>query len=311
MEIFAWVSIILISLILLSLIYYLVVGYTVFKFSLARKNLSARILRKNTAKLLKQYDIDLCWWDKQTFKEVKTKSFDNLLLVGHYLENNSNKTVILVHGYGANYKEMQQYAEFFSQKNFNVLAVENRAHGKSEGKCIGMGWLDRKDILAWIDYLNSIKNTQILLFGLSMGAATVCFTVGEQLPTNVVGAISDCAFDNVERQFLHILKKYTIIKKFLLKHLRSYTKRLHDFNIKEADAVKAVKKTKIPILFIHGLDDKFVPPENLTNLFNSTPENLRDKLLVEGAAHAMSYPVGQLIYEKKINSFIKKFHLFY
>lgn len=296
--------------VLVALIYYLVVGAIIFKFALGRKKLSKRLSKKNMQKLIVDYKIDLCWWDKLKFETVEIKSFDNLKLVGHYYNAESKKTVILVHGYSANWKEMQQYAKFFYQKDFNILAVENRAHGESEGSCIGMGYLDRKDILSWIDFLNKTNSSRILLFGLSMGGSAVCFTSGESLPNNVVGIISDCAFDNVERQFKHILKKFSFLRRVLLKHLKSYAKRLYDFDIAQADVNKAVKKTKVPILYIHGLADDYVPAENLTNLYNSTSENLRDKFFVEGAGHAMSYPVAGLEYERKLESFFKKFHLF-
>ena len=310
MEIIAWVIIGIIGLIILGLVYYLLVGSIFFHYSLGRKDVSKRVKKKNLQKVIERYQIDLCWWDDKPFEKVKIQSFDGLTLTAHYLDQNSDKTVILVHGYGAIYKEMQPYAKFFFQKNFNILCVENRGHGESEGSCVGMGYLDRKDILGWIDFLNQKSKTKIVLFGISMGASAVCATAGENLPSNVVGIIADSPFDNVQRQLLHVLKKAGIFKKMILNHISAYTKRLHKYDIKEADIIKCVKKTKIPILYIHGKIDAFVPSENSQNLYNATPERLRDICFVEGADHVMSYVTLGVEYERKINNFFRKFKIF-
>ena len=132
----------------------------------SKKTLNARLFKKNLDQMIKEHKIDLCWWDKVDFEKVKIKSFDNLTLVGHYCNLNSLKTVIIVHGFGGSYRETQPYCKLFYEKNFNILAVDNRAHGESEGNCVGFGWLDRKDIISWINYLNEkTPNNKIVLLG--------------------------------------------------------------------------------------------------------------------------------------------------
>lgn len=306
MKIFAWIILGIIILIIFGLLYYLLVGELLYRIVFSRRSLSSRVLRKNIDKKLKEYKIDLCWWDKHKFTKFSTVSFDQLKLVAHYYDANSNKTAIIVHGFGENYREMQQYCNFFFEKNFNMLVVDNRTHGESQGNSIGFGWMDRLDIISWINFLNEkTPNKKILLFGVSMGGAAVCCAAGEKLPENVVAVISDCAYDNVDRQITYIMRKIKLIRKPLKKHLYSFAKRVHGFDIMEADVIKQVKNTKIPILYIHGKDDDFVPVENVYNLFNSTPENLRDKFIVDEAKHALSYPVAGVFYEKKINDFLK------
>ena len=310
MKIVAWILIGIISLILLGLIYYLVAGSIIFHISLGRKTLKKRVKKSNLKDNLEKYRIDLCWWDNIPFKKVSILSFDNLKLVGHFLNLKNENTVILVHGYSANYKEMQQYAKFFYQKNFNILCVENRAHGESEGDCVGMGYLDRKDLLKWIDFVNKECQSKIVVLGISMGASAVCCLSGEKLPNNVVGLISDSAFDSAEKEIKYILRKAGIFKNIIYKHLRSYTKRLYDFDLNEANMLKFVEKTQVPILYFHGKQDKYVLPENTVNLYNATKESLRDLMLVEEADHVMSYPVLGNLYERKINSFFRKYHIF-
>ena len=309
MRVLGWVLLSVCLVILLIFLYYLIVGSIIFHFSLGRKTLKKRVRKNNLSKNLEKYNIDLCWWDKVEFKKVTIKSFDNLTLVGHYYDAQSNKTVCLVHGYSANYKEMQQYAKYFYQKGYNLLCVENRAHGESEGDVVGMGYLDRKDLLAWLDFLGN--ENDVVFLGLSMGASAVCCLSGEKLPMCVKGIISDSAFDNAERELSFVLRKFGFLRKIILKHLKSYAKRLHIFDLGEADMLRFVKNAKVPILYIHGKNDTYVPYQNSQNLYNATPENLRNLVLVDGAEHAMCYPILGVDYERKITNFFRKYHIFY
>lgn len=284
---------------------YLLVGAIIFKIFFSRKSVYSRVMRKDIERRIKENKIDLCWWEKVKLEKVQVTSFDGLKLVGHYLNEDSSKTVIIFHGFGGSYLEMQPYCQFFSEKNFNVLAVDARAHGESEGNCVGFGWLDRLDVLEWVKFVNQkTPNSKILLFGLSMGGATVCMASGEKGLKNVVGIISDCAYDNANRQIDFLLQTRKHLKIFK-KHLYSYAKRLYGLDLIEADATKQVKKTEVPILYIHGGADDFVPPDNMRNLYNSTPQNKRDFFVIDEAGHGLAYAVGGVLYEKKVMDFLK------
>ena len=303
MKVLAWITLAIIGVVFLALLYYLIIGVVLFNAVFSKKSLSMRILRKDIDKALKDYKIDLCWWDKVKFKKVTTKSFDNLKLTARYFDSNSDNTVIVVHGFGQDYREMQPYCKFFHDKNFNVLVLDNRGHGESEGK-IGFAWLDRKDIVEWINFLlKKDADQNILLFGLSMGGSAVCAAAGEKLPPNVKAIISDCAFSNADKQINHILRNKKLLSKLFKSHLYSFAKRVHDFDIKQIDIAKAVKNSQLPMLFIHGKADNFVPFENMYDLYNSAQN--KDKFEVEDAAHAMSYSVTGVLYEKKISDFLK------
>lgn len=308
MKIFAWIVLAIIILIMLALVYYLLVGAVIFKFTFAKRGKNSRAYKKNIDKQIKDFGVDLCWWEKLKIETITIENREKMKLVGHFFDNNSDKTIIVVHGYGGTYLEMQPYCQFFKAKNFNVLAVDNRAHGESEGRCLGFGWYDRLDILDWIEYINQKNSNQkIVLFGVSMGATAVCCACGENLPSNVVCAISDCAFANGGKQIKQVVSKNFKIGKPFIKHFTSYLKRIYAFDMTQVDAVKQVKDTKIPILFIHGKDDDFVPVQNLYDLYNATPEGLRDKLVVDDAGHCQSYMVAGVMYERKLNNFFAKY----
>lgn len=307
MKVFAWIVLAFVVILIFAMLYYLVVGQIIFKFSFAKKRKNSRAYKKNIDKQLKSFGVDLCWWDKQKIEVVSIENREKMKLVGRFLDNNSNKTVICVHGYGGTYLEMQPYCEFFKTKNFNVLAVDNRAHGDSEGKCIGFGWYDRFDILDWIDFLNKkIPDHQIVLLGVSMGGTAVCCACGEELPPNVVCAVSDCAFANGKKQLEKVFPKIFGLEKIFIKHLSSFLKRIHGFEISKVDALKQVRNTKIPILYVHGQEDKFVPMQNLIDLYAATPEGMKDKFLVEGAGHGESFAVAGVMYERKLNGFFSR-----
>ncbi len=306
MKIFAFVVLGIVIAGIFALAIYLILGAVLFKIAFSRKSVTARILRKDTEKRLKEYKIDLCWWEKVDFKKVTIESFDGLKLAGFYFDNKSDKTAVVVHGFGQSHKEMQPYCKMFCERNFNVLAIDNRTHGESEGNVITYGWLERLDLVSWCAHLaEENPNVKIVLFGLSMGGSAVCLASAEKTLKNVVGIVSDCAFDNASREFDHIMKLKHIKSKILKKILISYTKRLYNFDLEQVDVVSQVKNTRLPILFIHGSQDDFVPTENVNNLFNSAPQGLREKYVVDGAAHAMSYATDGVIYEKKVFDFLK------
>lgn len=306
MRVIAYILLALIVLVIAFLMYYLLVGAILFKIGFARRSFVEKNLKKNIEKKLKAYNVDLCWWEKQKKIRYEIKSFDGFKLVGQFIEANSNRTVIVVHGFGGSHWQMQQYCKLFHDKNFNVLAIDNRAHGESEGNCVGFGFLEKNDVIAWVDFLTEkMPENKILLFGLSMGGTTVCCASGDKNLKNVEAVISDCGFDTANKEICHLLRKHKILLKLFKKHLYSYVKRLYDLDVNQIDATKYVKDTKVPILYIHGQEDNFVPVENLSNLYNSTPSNLRDKFVVEDADHVMAYPVAGVLYEKKISDFLR------
>ena len=192
MKVFAIVMLSIIALIVLCMALYLIAGAISFKLALSRKSMVKRVVNKTMSKTIANYKIDFCWWNKFDFEKLTISASDGNKLVGHFLKNSTDNLAIIVHGYGADYREMQQYAKFFVEKNYNILCVENRSHGESEGKFIGMGWSDRLDIVDWINKMLDVNpNFKIVLFGLSMGASAVCMASGEKLPSNVKGIISD------------------------------------------------------------------------------------------------------------------------
>ncbi len=312
MKIFAIIMISLLTLALVVLGVLILIGACSFGMSMSKRAIAKRIAKTATKINYENYKIDHSWWDKQPQETLTIISHDNITLRGHYIEkNNCNKLAILVHGYGGEYKDLNSFADMFLKRDFNVLAVECRAHGNSGGDMVGMGWLDRLDLKAWIEFMvEKNPSYKIVLFGQSMGASTVCMALGENLPNNVVCGISDCAFDNAYRQMYFVChRSLRIFSKPTLNIFNGYMKRTRGFDLKRADAISQLKKSKVPVLFIHGNVDDFVPVEMCYRLSEAIPESRRDMLIVEGAGHILCYATDTNAYIKKVDEFLKKYNM--
>lgn len=244
------------------------------------------------------------WWEGCGAKKVFIETDDKLKLCGYFVDNFSKQTVIVVHGYGECAKRMQRYCKFFYNNHFNVLAVDNRAHGESQGDCVGFAWKDSDDLLKWIEFVSSGYDTKIVLFGVSMGASAVCLLCGKDLPKNVVGAISDCAFSNGLKQ-IKFESKGRFFGKFCCKILVFYLKHAQNFDLSKIDIAGEVKKSKIPVLFIHGQKDDVVLVSNAFELYSALPKNLSSKWICDDSGHAETFELHPKDYEKHVLSFLK------
>ncbi len=187
-----------------------------------------------------------------------------------------------------------------------LLTPDLRAHGNSEGKYIGMGWLDRNDILKWIDLiLEENPQAKIVLHGVSMGAATAMMVSGENLPKNVVAVVEDCGYTSVYEVFASELKLRFNLPSFPIINCTSFISRLRaGYNFKEASSLDQIKKSRIPILFIHGTADNFIPVEMCNRLYDSTTCK-KEKLLIDQAGHTQSRFLQPVEYYDHVFNFIK------
>ena len=170
-----------------------------------------------------------------------------------------------------------------------------------------MGWKDRFDILKWIKKIcRDYRNCKIVLYGISMGAATVMMSSGEKLPNNVKICIEDCGYSSVFREFKLLLRTIKpCIADFILKASNLITKIRLGFYYEEASSIEQIKKSKIPTLFIHGSNDTFVDFKMLDEIY-STAKEPKKKLVIEGAGHANCSKINPEMYWKTVKTFIKE-----
>lgn len=219
----------------------------------------------------------------------------------------SKKVVICFHGYTSEgLNDYTTLAVFYLNNGYNLLIVDNRAHGRSEGEYIGFGCLDRHDAKLWIysmiDKLG--EDCKILLHGDSMGGATVLMTTGLELPSQVRAAVSDCAFTTAKEVFTHVLKKrYHLPPTPILQVAGKMVKKKAGYGLDECNARREVAKATIPILFFHGGADDFVPCYMVRELYNAC-RTKKKLVIVEGAGHVESCYKDPDLYEGAIKEFI-------
>ncbi len=316
MDWWIWLIAIIAALIVILCIIMYCVSVYFYKFT---------ILRKPTATLENNINANTDWTKHVPFieqcresmktkktKKVTIKSDDGLKLSATLIENEnkSNRFVICFHGYtsiGTN--DYGALSKFYYENGFNVLMPDARAHGESEGKYIGFGVLDRNDAKKWIEYVIECfgYDCQILLHGTSMGGATVLMASGLELPENVKGIISDCAFTSAFDVFSHILKRDYHLPRFpLMNFTEKLTKKYAGYGYNDVNTLDEVKKTKIPIFFIHGDKDDFVPTYMTEQNYKACNSD-KKILIVKGADHAESYYVDREAYENGLKEMIEKY----
>lgn len=251
------------------------------------------------------------WLHQQDFKELEIISKDHLKLHAKLLEASAptNKVLIAVHGYRSyNMRQFANYIKFYHDLGFHILLPNNRAHGNSEGKFIGFGWLDRLDCIAWIYKMKEYfhQDLQIVLHGISMGSATVLMASGEKLPRDVKCIISDCGFTSMIDELKYELQKKKYPSLLILPLAVIMSQFRAGYNFKDASTIKQVKKSQTPTLFIHGDQDDYVPTYMVYDLYKACPVE-KDLLIIEGAAHAESFIVNEKLCEKTITEFINKY----
>lgn len=189
----------------------------------------------------------------------------------------------------------------------NALVVDQRSHGQSEGRAITFGVKERKDALCWIDYANKRfgTDTKIILAGLSMGAATVLMTADLDLPDNVVGIFADCPYSAPADIIKKVCKTDMHLPATLLYPFVKLGARLFaGFDLEESCAVSAVKKSRIPILIIHGEGDFFVPCDMSRQIQAANPEKVT-LVTIPDAGHGLSYMVNPPKYEEAAIPFLQ------
>lgn len=222
---------------------------------------------------------------------------------------NRDKAVIISHGYKGNGETMSNYAKMFHELGFNVLLPDDRAHGKSAGKYINFGWLDRLDYQEWLKRMIKRLGQQvkIVLFGVSMGGATVEMMSGEDLPPQVKCIIADCGYSSIRKELTYLLKRQYHLPKYPIYPMVSTINRHRlGFYLGDVDSTEQLAKNKLPIFFIHGEKDVYVPSSMAWENYRAThaPKKI---WIVKNATHAESFWINPDEYRQHIVDFLKEY----
>ena len=256
------------------------------------------------------YSDSLKWFVKLKLRDTVIKNNKGEDVHGYIIENQnmSNKWAICVHGYMGAPSIQAPYAKYFYDTGYNVICPSLRAHGEDKNRYCSMGWHDKDIVIAWIDYLvKKYPDCEIVLHGVSMGAATVMLATGEKLPRNVKCAVADCGFASCKDQFMHVMKnnmKIPVFPFFKLGNMISVVR--GNFNFLKCEPVKAVAKSSTPTLFIHGTADVFDPYHVIDEVWDACSAE-KERLDVENAPHAVSLAYDPELYCSTMDKFIEKY----
>lgn len=243
-----------------------------------------------------------------TAEDVFINSFDGLKLHGRYYHVKDGVPLdIQFHGYNGN--AMRDFCggnKISRESGHNSLLIDQRAHGMSRGKTISFGINERKDCLSWVRYAVERfgEDTEIVLSGVSMGAATVLMASDLGLPKNVKAIVADCGYSSPKAIINKVMRDSGLPDKLMYPFVWLGAMVFGKFNLTESSAVSAVSESDVPILIIHGGADDFVPCYMAEEIYKACRSE-KKLLIVPGAGHGMSYLVDKDLYEKTVKDFIK------
>lgn len=245
--------------------------------------------------------------NERPYESVTITSHDGLTLHGRYYHVKDGAPLdIGFHGYKSFcIVDFSGGCNISFETGHNLLLVDQRAHGKSQGYTIAFGLKERHDLLKWLDYAIARfgQEIEIFLYGVSMGGATVLMASEMDLPKNVKAIIADCPYGNALDIILEVGKSMPI-PTWIMKPMVILGARIFGgFDLLETDAVRAVKHTKVPILIIHGDGDTFVPISMSKAVADANPDMVTHHTIA-GAEHGISYLVDTVKYKKYVADFM-------
>lgn len=249
------------------------------------------------------------WFDNNKKEYVSTSVTGNKIVGYSFVQSDveNNKWVVVTHGFTTSAKQMSNYIKSFYDRGYNVFAPDLVAHGKSEGNAYAMGGYDSDDLVNWVKKIsNEHNNPPIMLFGISMGAATTMNSLNKGLPSNVVGFIEDSGYINLKEEFVYQLDKLFGLPEFPVIPLSNLvTKVRAGYNFGDVDATEALKSTRLPALILHGDKDGFVPLSNSETAYNLLTSD-KEIHIFKGAKHCQAERIYNEEYWTYIDNFLAK-----
>ena len=239
-------------------------------------------------------------------KDFYIKSFDGLTLHAKYFECDKNAvTEIMFHGYrGSAERDLSGGVQRCFALGRNILLVDQRTSCGSEGNVITFGVNEHRDCLSWIDF--AIKefgpDVKLVLTGISMGASTVLMAAGKELPPNVVGVLADCGFSSAKKIIKKCAGDIHVPADLIYPFIKLGAKIFGHFDLEEYTPMEAMKTCKLPVIFLHGETDDFVPCDMSREIYDAcqSPKRL---VTVPNAGHGLVYVVDNDKYFREVCEF--------
>lgn len=266
-----------------------------------------RVLKKDSTAFKKEYIDNIL---AQPYENIYIKSHDGLSLRARlYMHSDDAPFAIQCHGYHSS--PMIDFCgggPLAMRLGFNVIMIDQRAHGESEGNTISFGANESADVVGWVNYVREHygADREVMLQGVSMGAATVLLaSCRDDLPDNVVCTLADCPFSSAKKIVTKVMKDMKISARIIYPLAHLGARIFGGFDPDTADAERVIKNLKVPLVLIHGEADDFVPCDMSRELQKASGGKITLHT-VPGAAHGVSYLVDMPAYEAIVIDFCKK-----
>ena len=310
--VFSFIALVLVCCIAITL-------YCFFKvfYSPKRKPLLPDEYSFPVGEIYDKYHDQMVRWTKQVRElphvDMEIKSFDGLTLKGKYYEYKPGAVIeILFHGYkGDSERDMCGAVERCFLMGRNALLVDQRAAGRSDGHVISFGINERLDCVSWAKYVAEKfgEDQKIVITGISMGASTVLMAAADpELPKNVISVLADCGYSSAELIIKKVIAELHLSPRIFYPFVRLAGLIFGGFDLNSFSPIEAIEKINIPIVFVHGTNDDFVPFEMSKSMFDKF-SGQKILIAIDGAGHGLAYPANKEEYLSQVKTFIKQNNL--
>lgn len=240
-------------------------------------------------------------------KEIILSSVDGLKLSGAAIElyPDSKRWMIIVHGYTGSRAVSTQFIDMFTDDGYNVLLIDQRRHGRSEGRYTTYGFYEKYDVQTWVNWLveQHGKDTEIGLHGQSLGGGTVLEYLSIAAP-QVKLVIADCPYSDLTDLMKYQITKLNKIPAVpFFRWVNNRIRKKAGFSFEQVSPIRSVRESHLPVLFIHGTNDTYVPTRMSQEMFEAKSEP-KKLVLIEDAIHANAYHIAPHKYRQEVQSFL-------
>lgn len=254
---------------------------------------------------------DMEWFSKQAFESFSIKSKDGHSLKAVYLPapGNSNKTAFCIHGIqSTGIREFATAAKYFYENGINSFIIDQRACGKSGGKYVTYGAKESEDCKLWLDFFTKHfgPDMRVFVYGVSMGSSTALLLNNYELPANIEYIVADCGYASVKKQIKNTFKSIHLPSGLCYFAYKTACKCHNVYNPDKVDILGAVRKCRLPIIFVHGAKDNVVPIENAYTLYEACNVSDKKLLVPDNVEHAQSFALSMNVREAIIKKIISE-----